>query len=264
VSTDYKPKTCNGNVVFLRSDGPSRDGVQSTTLLPSLFFSMSFIRVFPLRVFAVAASTDNNGERISTDDKVQLGTESPKLAAILSSPHAMSFGAAGRACAVMRHALQNWPLLSTRGAQANRRQVLGEGIHHLSCRLKFLFVMTDRRNAMNNESKSTKLKQVEGNLLAALATYALLARRQGRTEVFEWAQETLARLGFFDDMPEDISRFDGAIRAGLLGFAATAALESNQATEQLALDAFLEHGVAVKVQNAADSQKTSQTITVTH
>jgi hypothetical protein len=116
---------------------------------------------------------------------------------------------------------------------------------------------------MNNE-KSMKLKQVEGNLMAALATYALVARRQGRAEVFEWAQETLARFGFFDDMPSDISRLDGTIRAGLLGCAAIAALENNQAAEQLALDAFLEHGVAVKVQKATDSQQTSQTGTVTH
>jgi len=116
---------------------------------------------------------------------------------------------------------------------------------------------------MNNE-KSTKLKQVEGNLLAALATYALFAKRQGRTEVFEWAQDTLARLGFLMTCRKKQAVLDGPIRAGLLGLAATAALESNQAAEQLALDAFLEHGVALKVQDATDSQKEKQAITVTH
>jgi type VI protein secretion system component VasA len=92
--------------------------------------------------------------------------------------------------------------------------------------------------------ETTKTKQVEGNLLAGLATYALFAKRQGRTEMFEWAEQTLARLGFYADAPEDASRLDRAIRAALLGYAGTAAMEGNQAVEQLALDAFKEFGFA--------------------
>jgi hypothetical protein len=95
--------------------------------------------------------------------------------------------------------------------------------------------------------ETTKLKAVEGNLLAALATYALISKLQGRTEVFEWALDTLGRLGFFHDAPEDTGRLDGAIRGGLLGFAATAALESNQAAEKLALDAFKDFGFALQL-----------------
>ncbi len=95
--------------------------------------------------------------------------------------------------------------------------------------------------------ETTKLKAVEGNLLAALATYALIAKRQGRTEMFEWALDTLARLDFFRDAPEDKGHLDRAIRGGLLGYAAVASLESNQPAEQLALDAFREFGFALQL-----------------
>ena len=97
------------------------------------------------------------------------------------------------------------------------------------------------------EMETTKTKQVEGSLLAALATYALIAKRQGRTEMFEWAQDTLARLGFFNDAPDDAGRLDRALRAGLLGYAAVAATEGNQPAEQLALDAFKEFGFALQL-----------------
>src|SRR5258708_8029512 len=91
----------------------------------------------------------------------------------------------------------------------------------------------------------TQTKKVEGNLLAALAMYALIAKRQGRAEMFEWATDTLARLDFFKDAPEDAGHLDRAIRAGLLGYAGTAAMEGNQAAEKLALEAFKEFGFAL-------------------
>src|SRR5258708_32742314 len=95
--------------------------------------------------------------------------------------------------------------------------------------------------------ESTKTKEIAGNLQAALATYALIAQRQGRPEMFQWAQDTLARFDFFKDAPDDAGRLDRAIRAGLLGFAAVAATENNQAAEQLGLDAFKEFGFALQL-----------------
>jgi hypothetical protein len=95
--------------------------------------------------------------------------------------------------------------------------------------------------------ENTKTKQVEGSLLAAIATYALIAQRQGRPEMFAWATDTLAHLGFFADAPEDAGRLDCAIRGGLLSYAAVAATESNPVAEKIALDALREFGFSLQL-----------------
>jgi len=62
--------------------------------------------------------------------------------------------------------------------------------------------------------------------------------------MFAWATDTLARLGFFNDAPEDNGSLDRALRGGLLCYAAVAATENNQTAEKLALDALRDFGFA--------------------